>query len=105
LSSSRKKGLTEIPLRGILRSQIINCNEAMDEVAKKLNRVVGQVEGIRKMYQGERECLEVVQQIAAVRQALARIGREMLTGEAMKCWKSSQKRGDFDKVLKQLFRA
>lgn len=75
----------------------------MDQFLTKLNRVEGQIKGIKKMYQEERDCLEIVQQVVAARQALSRVGKDLLTGEAARCARSPKKQEDFDKVLKTLF--
>lgn len=74
----------------------------MDKTLSKLKRVEGQISGIRKMYEEGRGCLEVVQQVIAVRSALAGVGRDILQGEAKACSRKESKE-DFDKVLKALF--
>lgn len=58
-----------------------------DEVITALNRVEGQVRGIKKMYETGRECEQVSQQIAAAVQALKNIGTKILTKEAVRCSK------------------
>jgi len=73
-----------------------------DRVVARLNKIKGQVEGIIKMYVECRECSDVVMQIAAVRAALASVGKELLTDEAVACSRT-QDRKKLDSVLKQLF--
>jgi len=73
-----------------------------DRVVARLNKIKGQVEGIIKMYGECRECSDVVMQIAAVRAALASVGKELLTDEAVACSRT-QDRKKLDSVLKQLF--
>ncbi|MBP9700477.1 metal-sensitive transcriptional regulator [Candidatus Woesebacteria bacterium] len=72
-----------------------------DPVAIKLNKAVGQLHGIVSMYQEDRSCLEIVQQVAAVRSALSSVAKDILTGEAKKCARSRTPE-DFDRVLKTL---
>lgn len=57
------------------------------------------------MIEEERDCLDIVQQILAARNALARIGKEFLTKEAVRCARSTTKakKEQFDSILKQLF--
>ena len=75
-----------------------------DKVSAHLNRIRGQVEGIAKMYQEGRDCIEIVQQVAAARNALGRVARDLLSGEASRC--SREKRfTDLDTVLKEVFRS
>ena len=77
---------------------------ASDKVSAHLNRIKGQVEGITKMYQEGRDCIEIVQQVAAARNALGRVAKDLLSGEASKC--SREKRfTDLDAVLKEVFRS
>ncbi len=75
-----------------------------DKVSAHLNRIKGQVEGIAKMYHDGRDCIEIVQQVAAARNALGRVARDLLSGEASRC--SREKRfTDLDTVLKEVFRS
>jgi len=73
-----------------------------DKVLARLKKIQGQVEGIIRMYEDSRECGEVVVQITAVRAALAGVGKEILTSEAVACRKD-KKAEKFDKLIKQLF--
>lgn len=76
----------------------------MNNFIQKLNRLEGQVRGIRKMYQEDRDCLEIAQQIVAARQALAGLGKDLLTDEATKCSRLRGKQDEFKKVLETLFK-
>lgn len=73
----------------------------IDDTAKKLHKVQGQIQGVVAMYDEGRSCLEVVQQIAAIRSALSGISKDVLTKEACKCAKERTSQ-DFDRVLKSL---
>ena len=74
-----------------------------DEVLTRLKRVRGQIDGVIKMYEEGRGCLEIVTQITAVRSALAAVGKKILSGEAVACsWKGE--RDKLDKILKELFK-
>ena len=77
----------------------------MDEIKKSLKRAEGQVRGIQKMYDEDKPCLKIVQQIAAAREALGRVGREMLKREACKCMVDEVEKAKFEKILKQLFKS
>jgi DNA-binding FrmR family transcriptional regulator len=73
-----------------------------DKNLVRLKRIKGQVDGIIKMYSDCRECSDVVTQIAATRAALAAVGKELLTKEAVDCVRN-EKPAKMDKLLKQLF--
>lgn len=56
----------------------------MDDAASKkikarVNRIAGQVAGIQRMVDEDRYCVDVLNQIAAVRSALDALGIELLT--------------------------
>lgn len=73
-----------------------------DQIVNRLKRIQGQVDGIIKMYEECRECNDVVTQVAATRAALASVGKEMLTEEAVKCMREKRP-SKMDSLLKQLF--
>lgn len=77
----------------------------MDKIEKALARIEGQVRGIAKMYAGKKPCLEMVQQVAAAKQALGRVGRELLKQEACQCMLKQSEKNKFEKILKQLFKS
>lgn len=56
-----------------------------DPVQIRINRIEGQIEGIRKMYQARRACVDIVQQIQAARAALGKLTSTLLSDEAKKC--------------------
>jgi DNA-binding FrmR family transcriptional regulator len=75
----------------------------MDPVEARLKRIGGQVSGLRKMYREGRDCMEIAQQIAAVRSALASVGKNILSGEAIRCAGSQKESKKFAKMIKELF--
>ncbi|OGK28625.1 hypothetical protein A3D06_02110 [Candidatus Roizmanbacteria bacterium RIFCSPHIGHO2_02_FULL_40_9] len=68
-----------------------------------MNRLIGQLEGIRRMINGRRKPDDIVQQIMAARQALTRIGMIVLKEEISKTSKPNQQKR-IDKMLEQIFR-
>ncbi|PIR63948.1 MAG: hypothetical protein CO156_05935 [Candidatus Pacebacteria bacterium CG_4_9_14_3_um_filter_40_12] len=74
-----------------------------DKKLAQLKRISGQIEGIVKMYEEERACIDICRQIIAVRGSLGRTARDLLTGEACKCSKEART-DDLDQVLKELFK-
>lgn len=71
----------------------------MDQIISSLNRIEGQVRGIKKMYQEERECEKIAQQISAIQSALTSVGKQLLTEEALKCMKKNGSRKEMEKVI------
>jgi len=76
---------------------------ANDPIVTKLNRVKGQLDGITRMYEDDRQCIDVVRQIIAARNSLSSIARDLLTDEASSCSKE-RRTEDLEKILKEIFK-
>jgi DNA-binding FrmR family transcriptional regulator len=76
---------------------------SQDKILAQLKRINGQIDGVVRMYEDERVCVDIVRQIMAVRSSLARVARDLLTDEASRCTKKRQAE-ELDAVLKELFR-
>ena len=59
--------------------------EVKKDATRRINRIAGQVGGIQKMIDEDRYCVDVLNQIAAVRSALDQLGVQMLTGHLESC--------------------
>lgn len=60
----------------------------MDESQKlinRLNRIEGQVRGIKKMIEEERYCVDVLTQVTATRAALDSFGKQLLDAHIHSC--------------------
>jgi DNA-binding FrmR family transcriptional regulator len=72
------------------------------DLTTQLKRVRGQIDGIITMIENDRDCLDVVQQILAARNALGSAGRHYLTKEAVRC-SATNNTESMDAIIKQLF--
>ena len=54
------------------------------ELSKRINRLIGQLKGIQKMAEEERECSEILQQISAVKKAIDSVSKEIVVGNICK---------------------
>ncbi len=59
--------------------------ETRKQLKTRLNRISGQVTGIHKMLDEDRYCVDILNQIAAVRSALDSLGIELLTDHIEGC--------------------
>lgn len=59
--------------------------EVKKDATRRINRIAGQVGGIQRMIDEDRYCVEILNQIAAVRSALDQLGVQMLTGHLESC--------------------
>lgn len=55
------------------------------KIKSRVNRISGQVNGIGKMIDEDRYCLDILDQIAAVRSALDSLGVELLSNHLENC--------------------
>jgi len=72
-------------------------------IQKHLKRVEGQVRGISRMVEEKRDCLDILQQVVAVRASLSTIGVNVLQSDMGACVKQG-KSEEFDKKISQLFK-
>lgn len=64
--------------------------EVKTDASRRINRIAGQVGGIQKMIDDDRYCVDILNQIAAVRSALDQLGVQMLTGHLESCVLSAE---------------
>jgi CsoR family transcriptional regulator, copper-sensing transcriptional repressor len=55
------------------------------KVRARVKRIVGQIAGVQRMIEEERYCVDVLNQISAVRSALDALGVELLTNHLKTC--------------------
>lgn len=63
-------------------------------LVRRLNRIEGQVRGIRRMVEESRPCIEVLQQLAAAEAALDRISLAVFRHHVDHCVRDGLARGD-----------
>ena len=68
--------------------------KAEPELLRRLARIEGQVRGVIRMVEEERYCIEVLNQIAAVKAALTQVESEVLKGHAAHCVAHAIKSGN-----------
>lgn len=60
----------------------------------RLNRIEGQVRGIKKMVEEDRYCIDIINQVAAVTSALNGFNKEILSAHIKGCVADDVKNGD-----------
>ena len=75
-----------------------------DPIVTKLKRIRGQIDGIIRMYEDQRGCVDIVRQVAAARSGLSSVARELLTSEASRCSREDRV-DDLEAILKELFKS
>ncbi len=63
----------------------IQNQEVKGQLIQRLHRIEGQVRGVESMLEGERDCREILQQLAAVQSAVQSASRIFLQEYATAC--------------------
>ena len=56
-----------------------------DELKKRLRRIEGQVRGVEKMLDADRDCHEIIQQLAAIKSAVQQASLLVVRSYAAQC--------------------
>jgi CsoR family transcriptional regulator, copper-sensing transcriptional repressor len=64
---------------------MLMARERLENIVQRLRRLEGQVQGIQRMVRGERPCMEVLTQLAAVRGAVQEVELLLLRGHLETC--------------------
>jgi DNA-binding FrmR family transcriptional regulator len=59
--------------------------EGKTKLRNRLNRIAGQVTGLRQMVDDDRYCVDILTQVAALRSALDAVGVELLASHLETC--------------------
>lgn len=73
-----------------------------DKMLSRIARIEGQLRGVRRMVESEEECLDVITQISAIREAVAMLGVELLKDDILCKWDGKKKIDET--YLKSLFK-
>ena len=73
-----------------------------EKIVNRISRIEGQLRGVRKMVEEQKDCIDVMTQITAIREAVSMLGIEMLKNDFV-C-KFEGKRKIDEKYLKSLFK-
>ncbi len=68
----------------------------------RLNRVGGQVQGVARMIEDDRYCIDVLTQLAAVKSALNQVSMQLLENHARGCVSRALSEGDGEASIDEL---
>lgn len=86
----------------IVKSNKKNEQQETEKILNRISRIEGQLKGIRRMVVEKKECISVITQITAIREAVSMLGIELLKNEFI-CKREKNKDID-EKYLKTLFK-
>jgi len=74
-----------------------------DALRRRLSRVVGQVQGIARMVEEDRYCIDVLVQLSAVKAALNQVSLQLIEDHTKGCVRRALRDGDGeDEVIEEL---
>lgn len=78
---------------------------AREDVAKRLARIAGHAASLKRFWDEDRECFEMLTQISAVRAALDQVGKTILEQHVDHAMRDVLDRGDADDAARDLKKA
>ncbi len=75
----------------------------MKDFNKRINRIVGQLRGIERMTKEERECVDILQQITAVKKAIDGLAKEIVISDICRLVPKEQKQ-TIDKMVQAIIK-
>ncbi|MCH9021573.1 MAG: metal-sensitive transcriptional regulator [Planctomycetes bacterium] len=72
----------------------MGCNKIREETTKRLNRIAGQVNGLKRMIEQGRYCIDILTQFKAVERALHSVGEMILDNHLKTCVTEAFKSND-----------
>lgn len=72
--------------------------ERRKEIIQRLNRIEGQVRGLKDMVEGDRKCMEVLQQVSSTYEALRGVSKLVMRNYLENCATASIRTGDPDEA-------
>lgn len=85
----------------------IYADELNADLTARLNRIVGQAQGVTRMVEGQRPCLEVLQQLASVQAALRGVTKTVLRNYLERCATDAIRSGDatvYDDLMDAIYK-
>jgi len=79
--------------------------QSRSEMIARLKRIEGQAKGIQKMIEDDRDCVEVMNQVAAVRAAVTALSGEMVETFALHCLQHPEEFASPHQAVEQAVRA
>jgi DNA-binding FrmR family transcriptional regulator len=91
----------EYKLRGIYQMNE-KIADPKSDVLKRLKRIEGQVKGIQRMVEEEKDCIEIMTQVAAVRAAINKAAVVIMECHSKKCIQNAISSEDKDAAMAEL---
>ena len=78
------------------------CGEDRSRLIARINRIQGQVGGLKRMVEDDRDCMQVLKQVAAARGALRSLGSVLLEDHLKGCVATAIQDRDGEEATQQI---
>ncbi|HHW92456.1 MAG TPA: metal-sensitive transcriptional regulator [Firmicutes bacterium] len=75
-----------------------------EDLQSRLRKIEGQVRGIQRMIDEDRYCVDILTQIAAIKQALNKVSIALLEGHTKGCVANAIQHGHGDESIEELMK-
>ena len=72
---------------------------------KRLRKIEGQIQGVQRMLEARRYCIEILQQVTAARRALDEVSLQIMRGHINSCVSGAIRGGKGAEKVEELMRA
>lgn len=73
-------------------------DQELKKLINRLNRIEGQIRGIKKMVEDDRYCIDIITQVSATNAALNAFNKELLSQHIQSCVVEDVKSGNIEKI-------
>lgn len=70
----------------------------------RLNRIIGQLQGIQKMIEDDTYCIDIITQTSAVKSAISSLEDEMLQSHLSHCFNVPENKGKLKKMQEEIIK-
>lgn len=79
-------------------------NKNQDPILKRLNRIKGQLDGVQKMIQDDKYCIDIITQTSAIKSAISSLEDEMLEAHLSCCLITEKDPKKQDKMRQEIIK-
>ncbi len=73
-----------------------------NEVLKRISYIIGHMQGVNKMIEEDKYCIDIVKQIQAIQSAINKVTEIILEDHLKTCVSSAIKKGEGHKLIKEV---
>lgn len=83
-------------------TNLSSYSESKENIIRRLKKIEGQVKGIQRMVDGDKNCVDVLMQVAAVRAAINRVGSIVFEQHSRDCMLKAVENKDKEAAIDEL---